>query len=324
MATDFKVLQCCSIIPEVDTLFSNIPNVALTFKPSVSTCSAEDLIKEAKGYHCIIINLSMKITREVITALSPTLRLISTYSVGHNHIDTQAAKDCGVRVSNTPGVLTEATADLAFSLLLSTARRTPQAHAHTLSGQFSGWSAGAFMGVPVFGKTLGVIGMGRIGTAIAHRGRGFNMSVIYHNRSPAPAEEALSASRVGLDELLRTADFVVLACPLTEETRGLIGIDQMKIMKPTSVLINIARGACVKEGELVEALSTGVIWGAGLDVYEREPEVHPGLFGLDNCVLLPHLGSSTLACRLQMGELVCAAVSGVQTGKAEELDNLVC
>ena len=211
-------------------------------------------------------------------------------------------------MTNTPGVLTEATADLAFALILATARRLVEGDKRVREGKFTYWAPLLFLGWEVSGKTLGIIGAGRIGQAVAKRARGFGMRVLYHNRtrlSPA-AEQELNVSFAPLEDLLREADFVTLHVPLTPQTRHLIGRRELELMKPTAHLINTARGPVVDEAALVEALRRGEIGGAGLDVYEQEPQLSPGLTDLDHVVLLPHVGSATIETRTRMGLLAAA------------------
>ena len=239
---------------------------------------------------------------------APALRVIANFGVGFEHIDVAAATRRGLPVTNTPGVLTDATADLAFALILATARRIVQGDKRVREGKFTYWAPLLFLGWEVSGKTLGIIGAGRIGQAVAKRAHGFGMRVIYHSRTrltPA-AEQALHVSYAPLEDLLREADFVTLHVPLTPQTRHLIGRRELELMKPTAHLINTARGPVVDEAALVEALRRGEIGGAGLDVYEREPELSPGLAGLDHVVLLPHVGSATIETRTKMGLMAAA------------------
>jgi len=219
-------------------------------------------------------------------------------------------------VCNPPDVLTEATADLGFGLLLAAARRFSEAERFLRAGKFTGWDPWGFLGVPVFGRTLGIVGMGKIGSAIAARARGFEMPVLYHSRTPMPKarEDALRAQHVGLDELLSGSDFVVLCVPLTPETRGMIDRDRLGRMKKEAVLVNIARGEVVDEGALAEVLGEGRIFASGLDVYEKEPKIHPGLLRVPNAVLLPHLGSATTETRERMGGLATENLLAVLSG----------
>ncbi|MDD2671415.1 MAG: D-glycerate dehydrogenase [Syntrophales bacterium] len=238
-------------------------------------------------------------------AAAPRLKMIANMAVGFNNIDLKAATARGIPVSNTPGVLTDATAELAFALLLAAARRIPEMDRKTRAGEFRWWAPMLFLGREVSGKTLGIIGLGRIGKAVARRARGFDMRVLYCNPARLdPAEErALRVEYADLRSLLREADFVSLHVPLTEATKHLIGAEELALMKPTSYLINTSRGPVVDEKALVQALRGRKIEGAGLDVYENEPALAPGLAELENVTLLPHVGSGTLETRVRMASL---------------------
>jgi len=249
---------------------------------------------------------------------SPRLRIVANVAVGYNNIDVAACRERGVVVTNTPGVLTDATADLAMALILMTTRRLGEGERLIRSG--SAWQWGMFMmlGTGVQQRRLGIVGMGGIGTALARRARAFGMTIAYHNRSPISHEVAgeLDAERLDLDELLATSDIVSLNCPYSEATHHLIDGRALRMMRDDAVLINTARGPVVDEAALVNALREGFIGGAGLDVYENEPEVHPGLLTLDNVVLLPHLGSATVETRTAMAQLAARNVVEVLAGRA--------
>ncbi|MDI9569797.1 MAG: D-glycerate dehydrogenase [Pseudomonadota bacterium] len=233
---------------------------------------------------------------------APRLSVVANMAVGYNNIDVTGATRRGILVCNTPGVLTETTADLAFSLVLATARRIVEGDRMVRSGRFKFWAPFHFLGREVTGKTLGIVGMGRIGQAVARRARGFDMPVLYHSRSRCrrSLERKLGATFLPLPSLLREADFVTLHVPLSEETTHLIAREELALMKPTAFLINTSRGPVVDEQALLDALREGVIAGAGLDVYEREPAVTAGLEKIDRVVLLPHVGSATLETRTRM------------------------
>jgi glyoxylate reductase len=238
--------------------------------------------------------------------------------VGFDNVDLAAAEARGIWVTNTPGVLTDATADLAFGLLLAAARRIPESERFLRAGRFDGWAPLLFRGADLFGATLGIVGLGRIGQAMARRARAFGMRIVYAGRRAVDAEveRALEARRVELDELLATSDFVSLHCPLTPETRHLIDAGALARMKKGAILINTARGPIVDEAALVDALRSGHLAGAGLDVFEREPAVHPGLLELENVVLTPHTGSATMGTRRRMAELVCENLERALAGEA--------
>lgn len=246
--------------------------------------------------------------------------MIGNFGVGFNHIDIDAARRCGVLVSNTPGVLTDATADLAMTLILMCARRAGEGERLLRAGAWQGWSPTSLLGTQVSGATLGIIGMGRIGEALARRAAlGFGMRVLYHNRSrSAHAEQSLGATWVSFESLLEASDFVSLNCPSNAETHHLIDADALARMRSSAFLVNTARGDVVDEAALVEALGTGRINGAGLDVYEQEPQVHPGLLALDNVVLLPHQGSGTAATREAMGNMAVANIRAFLDGRPLE------
>jgi glyoxylate reductase len=238
---------------------------------------------------------------EAVLAAAPHLRIVAVAAVGYNIVDVAAATRRGILVTNTPGVLTDTTADMAWALMLGVARRVPESDRFVRAGKWAGVYWSQLMGVDVHGATLGIIGLGRIGQAVARRAQGFGMRVLYHNRKRDPeAERAVGAEYRAKAELLREADFVVLSIPLSAETRHLIGAAELALMKPTAYLVNVARGPVVDEPALVDALRAGRIAGAGLDVFEEEPKVHPGLLELENLALTPHIGSASRATRLRM------------------------
>jgi glyoxylate reductase len=251
-----------------------------------------------------------------IMAAAPKLRVVANYAVGYNNVDLAAASRRGVMVTNTPGVLTEATADLAWALLLSVARRVVESDRFLREGRFKGWKADLLLGTDVYGRVLGIIGFGRIGQAVARRGLGFGMSILYSDarRASPEVESQFSAQYVPLEELLRKADFVTIHADLNDQTRHMISERELKLMGKDHYLINAARGPIVDEKALVRALKEGWIKGAGLDVYEHEPKTEPGLTDCWNAVLLPHLGSATDTARAAMAETAAknliAAVDG--------------
>lgn len=271
-------------------------------------------LRDRRGLVCLITDT---IDAEVLTA-SPGLRVISNVAVGYNNIDVAAATKAGVVVTNTPDVLTETTADFAWTLLMATARRLVEGDRYVRAGKFLQWEYMVLLGGDVHGKTLGVVGFGRIGRAVARRALGFGMRVLYQDAMAAPAavEAELRASRVDLPTLLREADFVSLHTPLLPETRHLINAQSLRTMKRTAYLINAARGPVVDEAALVQALKEGWIAGAGLDVFEEEPTVHPGLIGLDNVVLAPHIASASHATRIEMARLAVENCLAVLEGRA--------
>jgi glyoxylate reductase len=276
----------------------------LDVHPADEPMARQELLARVRDIHGLLCTLSDRIDLELLENAGQ-LRMVANIAVGYDNIDVAAAHAKGVMVSNTPGVLTDATADLTFALILAVARRVVEGDRRTRAGLFKFMAPLLFLGSEVTGKTLGIVGMGQIGQAVARRALGFRMRVIYHNRRELSPEDirGIGARYVPLDALLQEADFVSLHVPLTEQTRRLIGREQLKLMKPSAFLINVARGPVVDEAALVEALQTGQIAGAGLDVYENEPMLAPGLAELQNAVLLPHMGSATLETRVRMARL---------------------
>lgn len=247
----------------------------------------------------------------------PRLRVVANVAVGYDNIDVRACAARGITVTNTPGVLTEATANLAFGLLLAAARRIAEGDRVLRRRAFEGWTPSYLLGAAVHGATLGVVGFGRIGQAMARRGRGFGMHVVYadHGRIPEGIERALQATFLPLEDLFARADFVSLHCPLTPETRHLVNAARLARMKPTAVLVNTARGACVDEAALAAALREGKIAGAGLDVFENEPDVHPDLLALESVVVTPHVGSANHPTRQAMAAMAVDSVVAVLAGE---------
>jgi glyoxylate reductase len=277
-------------------------------------------IKEVDGLFCL---LTETIDKELLSRAA-NLKIISNMAVGFNNIDIEAATEKGVMVTNTPGVLTETTADLTFALLMATARRLMESADYLREGKWKTWSPMQLTGQDIYGATLGIIGLGRIGEALAKRASGFDMNVLYHNRSRKPqAEEALGIRFTDKETLLKESDFVCVLVPFTPETRNTIGKEELALMKPTSVLINTARGGIVNEVALYEALKTNQIWAAGLDVFEKEPVAadHP-LLALPNVVALPHIGSASINTRLKMAHLAAAnLIQGVHGETPKHLVN---
>jgi glyoxylate reductase len=276
----------------------------------------DELLEAAKGAEGVLSNVTEKMDAEFMDAAGDGLKVIANMAVGYDNVDVEAAKERGIVVTNTPGVLDETTADTAFMLLLAAARRLGESERTLRAGNWEWWGPKLFVGVDVWGKKLGIVGMGRIGQAVARRGRGFGMEVLYHNRSrKEDAEEELDARYADLEELLETADFVSVHTPLTDETRHLIGPGELDKMKPTAVLVNTSRGPVVDEGALADALSEGRIFAAGLDVYEEEPVVHPKLLQLENAVLAPHIGSGSQETRDGMAVLAAENIVDVLSGE---------
>ena len=283
----------------------------------------ELLLEKVADVEGLLSLLTERIDAEVMDA-AEGLRVISNYAVGYNNIDVAAATERGIYVTNTPGILTDTTADAAFALLMAAARRIPEADRHIRArGWIHAWGPRMFIGTDVHGKTLGILGMGRIGSAIAKRAKGFDMKVIYHDLyRREDLEEELGIDYKSRDEVLREADFVSLHVPLTPETHHMIGAGELAAMKETAILINTSRGPVVDEEALYEALRDGAIAGAGLDVFEVEP-INPGspLLDLDNIVLTPHLASGSVETRTKMA--TTAALNLVSVLQGKEPPNLV-
>ena len=262
----------------------------------------EALLARVADCDALFVVASDRIDAELLDR-APRVRIVATGSVGYNHIDLAACAARGVAVTNTPDVLTEATADMAFTLLMAAARCVSQSERWLRDGQWKRWAFDQFLGQDIQGSTVGIVGMGRIGSGVARRARGFGMRVLYHNRSAAPEEAELGARRVPLDELLGEADHVVLVLPYSPQTHHLIGAAQLARMKPTATLVNIARGGIVDDAALALALAERRIFAAGLDVYENEPALNRALLAAPNVVLTPHIGSATRSSRVGMAAL---------------------
>lgn len=277
----------------------------------------EELLQAVKGKDGILCLLTDKIDAEVFDAAGPQLKVVSNYAVGYDNIDVNEATKRGIVVTNTPGVLTETTADLAWALIMSVARRVVEADKFTRAGKYEGWAPMLFLGQDVYGKTLGIIGMGRIGQAVARRAKGFNMKVLYYDirRIPEELEKELNATFASLDEVLENSDFVSLHTYLSPETYHLINEERLRKMKKTAYLINTSRGPVVDETALVKALKEGWIAGAGLDVYEFEPKLVPGLAECENTVLLPHIASASIETRTKMATMAAENLLAVLAGK---------
>jgi glyoxylate reductase len=274
-----------------------------------------DLLKLVAGAEAILALLHDRVDEELLGAAGPQLRCVANVAVGYDNVDVAAATQRGVVVTNTPGVLDDATADLTLALILAATRRVAEGDRLVRSGEPWSWGMGFMLGSSLQGKRLGIVGLGGIGTRVAERARAFGMEIAYHSRHPSPAEAALEAERLSLADLLAASDIVSLHCPLTPETHHLVGAEELVAMKPGAVLINAARGPIVDEAALAEALVARRIAAAGLDVFEREPEVEPGLLGLDNVVLTPHLGSATVETRTAMAELAARNAISVLRGQ---------
>lgn len=309
-----KVLITKRIYPEPIELLR--PHCEVDYVNSDDGLPTEELVERARGCTAVVSQLTDRLRADVIERLDG-VRVIANVAVGYDNIDVPAATTRGILVTNTPDVLTETTADFAFALLMASARRVVEAHAFVHSGQWSRWLIDLLVGQDIHHRTLGVFGMGRIGQAFARRARGFAMKVLYADSvALAPeVESELAARRVSKEELLRESDFVSLHVPLMPETKHFIGAAELALMKPTAILLNTARGPVVDEAALVEALREKRIAGAGLDVFEEEPKVHPGLLELTNVTLAPHIASASVATRRRMSEMAVENALAVVQGQ---------
>ncbi len=289
--------------------------------PEDRVLARDELLRAVRGRDGVLCLLTDAIDAAVLDAAQGA-RVFANCAVGYNNIDVAAATARRIAVTNTPGVLTDATADLTWALLFSVARRIPEGDRYTRAGRFTGWAPMLMLGGDISGRTLGIIGAGRIGTAVALRSRGFRMRVLYFDTAQnEPLEQAVGAVRVDLDTLLRESDFVSVHVNLDATTHHLIGARELALMKPTGYLINTSRGPVVDEAALVEALRQRGIAGAGLDVFENEPALAPGLAELDNAVVPPHVGSATIGTRTRMATL--AATNLLAALRGERPPNIV-
>ncbi len=307
-----RVLITQRIVPEVVEQASR--RVDVEYRDQDGAMPTPDLVRRLAGCHGVVCMSNDRVGPDVLSV--PGLRVVSNVAVGYNNIDVPTATRHGVVVTNTPGVLDETTADLAFSLILSPARRIVESDRWLRDGRWKAWGFFDWLGADVHGKTLGIVGFGRIGQAVARRGRGFDMRILYTQRRRADraVEAALGAEYVDKDQLLGRSDFVSLHCPLTPETTHYIDAGALARMKPTAFLINTSRGPVVDERALVAALKAKRIAGAGLDVFEKEPAVEADLIGMPNVVLTPHIGSATVDTRLAMASLAVENCIAVVTG----------
>lgn len=286
------------------------------FSREPSGLSRLELLDRVAGKDALICQLTEKVDDELLAA-SPTLKIAATVSVGYDNVDVPACTRRKVVVTNTPGVLDDTTADFAFTLMLAVARRVVEGDHFVRSGQWAGWNIDQFIGADVWGKTLGILGFGRIGKQVARRAHGFKMRVLYNNtkRADPDAEKEFHAEYADVDTLFRESDFISIHTPLAPSTLHLVSKDRLAQMKPTAFLINTSRGPVVDEEALNDALENKIIAGAGLDVYEREPKVHPGLVGRQNVVLAPHLGSATAETRVKMAVMAATNAAALFQGK---------
>ncbi|MEW6681787.1 MAG: D-glycerate dehydrogenase [Nitrospirota bacterium] len=305
------VLLTRRLPPRAMALLSS--RTALTCNPHDRELTREELRRMIAGHHGLVAMLTDRIDAEVLDA-APTLRVVANYAAGYNNIDLAAARARGIVVTNTPGVLTDATADLTWALILGITRRVGEGERLVRAGRWTGWAPTQLLGMDLRGAMLGVVGMGRIGRAVASRANGFGMRVVFTARRPMPDVDP-DWRAASLPDLLATADVVSLHVPLTDQTRHLLGPDQLAMMKPTAYVVNTSRGSVIDEVALADALEAGRIAGAALDVYEREPQVHPRLLSSERVLLLPHLGSATTETRERMGSMVVENLLAVLEGR---------
>jgi lactate dehydrogenase-like 2-hydroxyacid dehydrogenase len=310
-----QILVTKRIYPEAIELLRQ--HAEVDYVDSDDGLSAEELAERTCGKQAIVSQLTDRFDAAVIERLAG-VRSISNVAVGFDNIDVPAATRQGVLVTNTPDVLTDTTADFAFALLMAAARRVVEGHHYVHSGKWRKWYIDLLVGQDIHHRTIGIFGMGRIGQAMARRAGGFSMRVLYHDaiRAPEALEKSLGLEYAGVEELLRQSDFISLHVPLLAETRHMIGAAQLEMMKPNAILVNTSRGPVVDEAALAEALDRNVIAGAGLDVFEQEPKVHPLLLKLENVVLAPHVASGSIDTRRKMSlmaaENALAALDGKQ------------
>ena len=309
-----KVLVTRHVFPEAIAILEEVADVH--YNDTSAGLSAEELKAAAADKQAIVCQLTDKIDADLMDAAS-NVKVVANVAVGFDNIDIPAATERGIVVTNTPGVLTDTTADLAFTLLMAASRRISEADRFLRSGQWHQWEIDMFTGHDIYGHTLGILGMGRIGHGMAQRARGFDMRVIYHDVNRAtPAQEAeWGIEYVDRETLFRESDFLSIHVPLNEHTRHAVGRDEFALMKETAIIVNTSRGPVVDETALVEALTNGRIASAGLDVFEDEPAVHPGLLALENVVLVPHIGSASIKTRTRMCTMAAENAAAVLCGR---------
>ncbi|MCG8605250.1 D-glycerate dehydrogenase [bacterium] len=307
--------------PGLDILNQNISSVEVNTDDHI--LSRDELMQKVEGRDGLLPLLTDKIDAEVMDKAGDQLRIIANHAVGFDNIDIEAATARGIMVTNTPGVLTDATSDHAWALLFATARRVVESDEFTRAGKYDGWGPMMFLGGDITGRTLGIVGAGRIGATVAKKSRGFNMRVLYADEIPNPEiEKEVGAKKVSFEDLLKEADFVSVHVPLFESTHHLFDENAFKLMKKTAYLINTSRGPVVDEAALVRALQSGEIAGAGIDVYEEEPQIHPELITLKNAVLTPHIASATIETRTKMATMAAQnLVDGLRGNKPANLLN---
>ncbi len=307
-----KIFFTTKLVIKVEEYLKDFDVEMYEGEPPIPREVLKEKVKDVDG---LVVLLTDRIDAEILDN-APRLKIVANYAVGYDNIDVDECTRLGIVVTNTPDVLTDATAELAWALVCAVARRIVEAHKYVEKRLWRGWSPTLFLGIELKGKTLGVLGAGRIGQAFALKSTGFGMKVVYYNRRPNEVlEKQLGARRVDLDELLQVSDIISLHLPLTPETYHLIGEREFNLMKPNAIFINTARGKIVDEKALIKVLKERRIYGAGLDVFEFEPQISEELYELDNVVMLPHIGSATVEARTKMAELVVENLRAFFNGK---------
>ena len=316
---EFKLFVASRFIDSVEQAFSE----AFSARFAETKDPLAELAAAGSEFDGVVFSLDVSMRESAITALPASVRVLATYSVGTDHIDLAAARARGLAVFNTPGVLADSVAENAIFLMLGAARRATEAIDLLRQRAWHGWQPGQLVGRQVSGRTVGIFGMGDIGRRIAQRARAFGMKILYCNRRPLAPELAAGAEyRPSLEALARDVDILVLACPATEETRGIVNAELLAQARPGLILVNIARGDLVVDRALIDALQAGHVYAAGLDVFAGEPAIHPEYFDLKNVFMVPHIGSATVEARLGMGQILIDAIRGWQRG--EIASNRVC
>ncbi|MCC2597217.1 D-glycerate dehydrogenase [Pusillimonas sp. MFBS29] len=317
MTTQPKLYVACNFPPEVLDFFTSQFDAA--YNDMGRVLSTDELIEHAQGADVVVLTATDPLDQAAVARLPASVKVVCTYSVGNNHLDLDALEARGIAVFSTPGVLDEACADAAWLLMLGAARRVIEGIELIREGTWQGWSPRQLIGREVWGSRLGILGMGRIGRAIARRARGFDMTVHYHNRNRlGPELESGAQYHSTLESLARESDFLCIACPASPSTQGLVNREILQLLPPNAVVCNISRGDIVCDEDLVHALETGVVAAAGLDVFAGEPDIHPAYRQLPNVFGLPHIGSSTLRTRLAMAELLCSSIKAHYSGETPE------
>lgn len=313
MPTKPRVFVACDLPESVQQLFTDRFDAVCNLQGR--TLKPFELLDGCQGMDALVLTATDRLSADLVAQLPACIKVVCTYSIGMEHLDIEALKARGMAVLATPDVLSESCADVALLLMLGAARRVVESSALVRTGEWTGWTPRQLLGVDVWGRRLGILGMGRIGRAIARRGRGFGMTVHYHNRSRLP--EALEEGAVfhaSLESLAAESDFLCVACPSSADTRGLVNADILARLPANAVVCNIARGDIIDDEALVAALASGAVAAAGLDVFAGEPDIHPAYRTLPNVFGLPHIGSSTESTRLAMGRLLCEGIEAFVKG----------